>query len=173
MNKLIIIGSSGITIAIALLLVWPQYQKLQALKSDVELKKQDLQSQQAYFSQFNDISVRLQEYPDALSKISDALPKDPALASLVSFLQTNSSQTGLILKKIVLGGTAALENKKSLKETQLVIQVSGSYQSFKDFIALIENSSRIIDVQNISIEIPSKTSKESPTYTLDLKTTSY
>lgn len=160
-------------LALALLLVWPQYQKLQALKYDVELKREDLQSQEAYFSQFKDIAVKLQEYSEALSKISDALPKDPSLASLVSFLQANSSQTGLILKKIVLGGTTAGESKKSLKETRLVIQVSGSYQALKDFLVLIENSTRIIDVQNVSVEIPSKESKESPTFTLDLKTTSY
>jgi len=175
MNKIIIIVS-GVVVALALavLLVWPQYQKLQALNSDNENKKEDLQSRQTYFSQVKEVSTRLQEYPDALSKISNALPKDPSLASLANFLQTNSAQTGLILKKIVLGAPAAPdENKGSLTETQIVIQVSGSYKAFKDFLLLIENSARLIEVQNISIEIPPEKSEESPTFTLNLKTISY
>lgn len=175
MNKIIIIAA-GVVIALvlALVLVWPQYQKLQALNSDIANKQEELRSQETYFSQVKEVSIKLQEYSDALSKISNALPKDPSLASLANFLQINSAQTGLILKKIVLGGTTAPEeNKGSFTETQIVIQVSGPYKAFKDFLTLVENSARMIEVQNISIEIPPEESKESPTFTLDLKTSSY
>lgn len=175
MNRIIIIVA-GVVIALifGLVLVWPQYQKLQVLNSDIYNKQESLRSQRAYFAQVKEISAQLQEYPESLSKISDALPQDPALASLANFLQTNAAQTGLILKKIVLGGTVApSENKKSFTETQLILQVAGSYKAFKDFLSLIEKSARMIEVQNISIEIPPKESKESPTFTLDLKTTSY
>jgi len=161
-------------LVLAVVLAWPQYQKLQALNTDVENKKAELSSQEAYFSQVKEVSTRLQEYSDALSKISDATPKDPSLASLAGFLQTNAAQTGLILKKIVLGGTIApAGNKSSLVETQLVIQVSGSYEAFKGFLSLIEGSARLIEVQNISVEIPPEKSEGSPTFTLSLKTVSY
>ncbi len=175
MNKIIIIGA-GLVMAliIAVLLVWPQYQKLQVLNSDIENKGGELRAQEAYFFRIKEISAQLQEYSDALSKISSALPKDPSLASMASFLQTNSAQTGLILRRIVLGDTAALsENKGPLAEMQFVIQVSGSYESFKDFLGLIENSARMIEVKSISVEIPLEKSEGSPTFTLNLKTTSY
>ena len=175
MNKIIIIvGGLVVAVVIALVLAWPQYQKIQALNLDIEIKGEDLRSQETYFSQVKDIAVKLQEYSDTLLKTSNALPKDPSLASLVNFLQINSAQTGLILKKIVLGGTVApSENKGALMETQLIIQVSGSYDAFKDFLKLVENSARIIEVQNISIDIPSEKLGESPMFTLDLKTFSY
>lgn len=175
MNKIIIIaGGLMIALVLAMVLVWPQYQKLQVLNSDIKNKRAELQSQETYFSQVREISAKLQEYPDALSKISNALPKDPSLASLASFLQTNSTQTGLVLKKIVLGATAVPgENEGSLPETQLVVQVSGSYDSFKDFLSSIEDSARMIEVRSISVEIPSQESEEAPTFTLSLKTVSY
>lgn len=175
MNKIIIIvGGLVIALVLVLVLVWPQYQKLQALKLEIKNKQAGLRSQETYFSQVKEISAKLQEYPDALAKISNALPKDPALASLANFLQDNSAQTGLILKKIILGGTTEpSEIKGFLSETRLVIQVSGSYKAFKNFLALIENSARIIEVQNISVEVPPKISEEPPTFTLDLKTVSY
>ncbi len=175
MNKIIIIVA-GVAISLILIFVlaWPQYQKLQTSNSDVKNKQEELRSKEAYFSRVKEISIKLQEYSDAFSKISDALPQEPSLASLANFLQTNSAQTGLILKKIVLGVTTAPgENKESLKETQIGIQVSGSYSAFKDFLLLIENSARMIEVKSISVEIPSGISKDSPTFTLDLKTISY
>jgi len=175
MNRIIIIVA-GVVIALVLaaVLVWPQYQKIQTLNYNIENKKEELRSQETYFSRVKEASKRLQEYPDALSKIADALPKDPSLASLANFLQTNSTQTGLILKKIVLGGTTLPnENESFLPKTQLVIQTSGSYESLKSFLSLIENSARLIEVQNLSIEIPPAESKESPTFTLDLKASSY
>jgi len=175
MNKIIIIVA-GVIIALilAVVLVWPQYQKFQALNLNIEKKQEELSSRETYFSQIKETSAKLQEYSEALSKIASALPEDPSLAPLVNFLQINSAQTGLILKKIVLGGTTApIDGKESLPETQLVIQVSGSYQAFKDFLGLIESSARIIEAQHISIEIPPAESKESPTFTLDLKASSY
>jgi len=175
MNRtIIIVGGLVGALALAVFLAWPEYQKLQILNSDIENKKTELQSQETYFSQVKEISTQLQGYSDALAKISSALPKDPSLAALANFLQTNSAQTGLILKKIVLGGTAApSENKGFFTETRLVIQVSGSYEAFRNFLSLIENSARIIEVENVSVEIPPQETKESPTFTLNLKITSY
>lgn len=175
MNRIIIIAA-GVVMALVLgfVLVWPQYQKLQALRVNIENKRGELHSKEAYFSQVKEISAQLQEYQDPLLKISNALPMDPSLASLANFLQTNSAQTGLILKEITLGGTVApSEQQGSLTETQITIQASGSYKAFKDFLSLIENSARLIEVQNISMEMPTGKSKESPMFTLDLKTTSY
>ena len=174
MNRIIIVAGVMIALVLAVVLVWPQYQKNQTLNSDIESKKEELWSQETYFSEVKEISAKLQEYSDVFSKISDALPKDPSLASLANFLQTNSAQTGLILKKMVLGGTIPpSDDKESLTETQFIIQVSGSYGAFKNFLALVENSARIIDVQSLSIDIPPKESEGSSTFTLDLKTTSY
>ncbi len=175
MNKIIIIvGGLVIALVLVVVLVWPQYQKLQVLNSNIVNKKEELRSQEIYFSQVKEISTKLQEYSDALSKISSALPQDPSLVPLIIFLQTNTAQTGLIFKKIVLSGTPASgADKGSLTEMQVIVQVSGSYKAFKDFLTLVENSARIIEVQNVSVEIPSKESKESPVFTLGLKTFSY
>ena len=173
MNKIIIIvGSLIMALTLGLLLVWPKYQELQVLRADVKEKELVLESQQKYFAQIKEITIKLQEYAEPLAKISSALPKEPNLASLINFLQINASQTGLILKKIVLGGTTE-PKEEVLKETQVIIQVSGSYKSLKDMLAVIENSSRMIEVQNVSVEAPQKDQKGSPTFTLDIKTYSY
>lgn len=176
-NKIIIIAG-GLLMALffALVLALPKYQKLQFLNSDIEKKKEELQVQEAYFSQVKEVSAKLQEYSGVLSKIADALPEEPSLASLANFLQVNSAETGLILKKIVLGGTGPVApsgKKESLSETRFVIQVSGSYQALKDFLAVVENSARMIEVQTLSVETPLEKSGGTPTFTLDLRTFSY
>ena len=174
MNKIIIIVASLIVaLTLGLLLVWPKYQELQVLRVTIKEKELVLESQQNYFAQIREISTRLQEYPEPLAKISSALPKEPNLASLINFLQINSSQTGLILKKIVLGGTTEPKEEGVLKETEVIIQVSGSYKSLKDLLTVVESSSRMIEVQNVSVEAPQKDQKGSPTFTLDIKTYSY
>ncbi|MFH1575367.1 MAG: type 4a pilus biogenesis protein PilO, partial [Candidatus Nealsonbacteria bacterium] len=174
-NKIIIIVAVVvIALILAVVFVWPQYQKLQTLNFDITNKKEELLSRETYFSQVKEISTKLQEYQDALSKISDALPKESSLASLFNFLQTNSAQTGLILNKISLGGTTApTESEKFLTETRIVIQVSGSYKAFKDFLTLVENSSRLIEIESVSIDIPNEKSEEPPTFNLKLKAISY
>lgn len=159
-------------VAFFVVLVWPAYQNLQLSNNGIKEKETTLRSKEEYYSQIKRTSIQLQDYSEALLKISDALPKDPSLAALVNFLQTNASQTGLIFKKIVLGGTVPLK-EGSLKETQFVIQVSGSYSALKNYLSTIETSSRMIELQSVSMKIPPEESEESPTFTLDIKTYSY
>lgn len=172
-NKIIIIaGSLILALIVAIVLVWPKYQELRALKETIKERGLALESQQNYFVQIKEIDAKLKGYQEPLAKISSALPKEPNLASLINFFQINASQTGLILKKIVLGGTTE-PKEEVVKETQVILQVSGSYKSLKDMLAVIEGSSRLIEVQNVSVKAPSRDQKGSPAFTLDIKTYSY
>lgn len=174
MNKIIIIaGGFAVIVVLAAVLVWPQCQKLQIVNSEIKNKETEFNSQKLYFAQIKEASEKLSGYSDVLSKISDALPKDPSLASLVNFLQANSSETGLLLKRIALSGTTAPNKARAFAETRVIMQISGSYDSFNDFLKIIENSARIIEVESISVDIPSEKSGNSPEFILNLKANSY
>ncbi|MDP3991240.1 MAG: type 4a pilus biogenesis protein PilO [Candidatus Nealsonbacteria bacterium] len=174
MNKLIIIISCFLLTAVfSLVLAWPKYQSFQGLRDDIKEKQADLESKEQYFSQIKEISRQLEEYQDELTKVSSALPKKPSLPSLFNFFQTSASESGLILKNINLGGVKTPKKQEnSLKEISLGLELLGSYKSFKSFLETIEGSSRMIEIENLSLAPPTET-QESNSFSLEIKTYSY
>jgi len=166
MNKLFIIGICLVlALVIGLTLTWPKYQGLRVLQQNTEVKEEELQSREEYFSQIQEISIELEKHTDALSKIASALPETPSLPSLFNFLQLSASQTGLILEKITLAG---LEEGEIRVSCQLV----GAYPSFKNFLLALEKSARLIETERIAFESPEEFG-ELFQFTVEIKTHSY
>jgi len=170
-NKLIIIiGCFALALVLGLFLLLPKYQNIQSLKADIQEKELEFRSKEAYFVQIKEISKTLEDYEEPLFKISSAVPSDSSPPSLFNFFQFTAGQTGLILKDVNLGGTVIpKDGKDSMKETKLTLYLAGFYNSFKDFLLAIENSSRMIEVESISVEPPTKELDDPTLFILNIK----
>jgi len=144
---------SGTLLIISFLLIFfvglPKYQALNVLKNQVSANQLELDSREKYFQELQQTSEEIKQYQENLSKIDTALPPDPDLANLFNFFQKISSQSGLTLGKIGAGTTVAVEGQE-IKETRTSINVTGSYTALKNFIQSLENSARLIEIENIS-----------------------
>ncbi len=173
MNKLIIIGGCLVlTLVLGLTLVWPKYQNIQVLRSNIEVKEAELENKTDYFAQIKETSEKAGEYEENLAKISSALPQSAALSSLFNFLQLATAQTGLLLEKISLVGVTDSEEIEEIKETRVSLEISGAYSAFKNFLTALENSSRIIETEEITFNSP-KEPADAFSFTMQIKTYSY
>jgi len=158
-------------------LLLPQYQEFKAIVSEKEQKEAELLGTEKYFSNLGQISENLRNYQDSLEKIESALPQDLSLSSLLSFFQKKSSENGLLLKNISQAKMESKEKRKEEKgilapvlETHFNLNLSGSLLSLKGFLETLEKSSRLIEVENISVEV---TKEELPEYNLLIKVMSF
>jgi len=166
---LIIASCFILSLVLGIVLLWPRYQNLKELQESVSQKETEIQQQEQYFSNLSQIEEKIRKYDKELAKINSALPEDPSLPSLFNFLQKASSQSGLILKGISPFEISLLESSPNLKEIQFSFQVSGPYSSFKDFLSTLENSARLIEVENISFSSP----KEGELFNFNLRVKVY
>lgn len=153
-----------ITIASVMLFVWPKYQELTILNADITTKEGELRSKNEYFDDIKKVSEELKAYEESLSKISSALPVEPLLPATFNFLQNTASQAGLVLTEVAVGNITMLDGKpvtgdepeamRIVKAISLSITMDGSYESLKSFLAEVEQSARIIKIQNIHFEEP-------------------
>ena len=142
---------------LATFLIWPLYQEFKDLKNQVEEKQAELSKTEEYFSELSQISENISDYQDSLKKIGSALPQGPSLASLLNFFQKESSENGLLLKNVNQTEGGRREEKKGIlakvKETYLNLNLTGDYPSLRGFLESLEKSSRLIEVENISIDV--------------------
>jgi Tfp pilus assembly protein PilO len=162
------------TIAIGNFFLWPRFQELEIKKAEIVKKEQGFQDEEVYFLTLEENRRKLKEYQKQLFIIESALPDnaEASLSSLFKFLQIASTQAGLILTEIEPFTIVPSEKGATLEKTQFSFQVTGSYASFKTFLAKIEKSARIIKVENISFSSP-KENKELFAFNLKIKTYSY
>lgn len=160
---IIIIACFAAGAGIILFLTWPGFQKFQELQKNIEFKKTDLATKVEYYALINKTAAELDLYKEEFDKISqNTMASEFVLPSLFDLLAQKASQNGLILEEIKLGGIIAVKENPptgGTKQTNISLQVAGSYDSFKNFLLALEKSARLINIQDISFSTPSEPSK--------------
>jgi Tfp pilus assembly protein PilO len=145
-------------------IVLPKYSKLQEVKVSVAEKNAEIENRQEYFAELSQAAIELAQYEANMEKIETAFPKAVDAPALMNFVQAAAMQSGLVVKTVAFGGTTDKvtdKGKKVLAETAAPVhklktyeisgEFVGSYMSFKNFLARIEYSSRLISANTIAV----------------------
>lgn len=172
-----------VALAVGFFLILPKYRVFERLQAEIKAKSAELKYKEDYFADIASTSAKLKDYQEAFAKIDSALPTNPSTPSLFNFFEEKSSENGLIIAKIKnlplppkVKKEAEVESQREVKEIKAELSVLGSYSAFKNFLLSIQRSSRLIEVQAISIGSPeSKEEKKVGLLIFDLtiKTHSY
>jgi len=154
---IVIIVCLLLTLMIGFFALYPKYQELTLLKSQIKGKKAELQFREEYLDELSKASDELKKYDEQLKIIDTSLPSESSLPLLFDFLLKIGSQSGLILKDM----SATEGSSDNLKIITISLGASGSYSSFKDFIVALEKSARIINIDSFSFGHPGQSNEES------------
>lgn len=172
----------GLSLFLGIVFLWPKYQELNNLEEEITNIDLDIQYQDEYYKQLAITSERLNEHQAGLTKIDSALPYNPPEISLLKFLQDKASENGLIPSRLSELSVKPLPERSDIKEIQVSLELFGSYPALKNFLIALEKSSRLIEIEAISISTlaalpaPGKTeAKPSDIFSFELtiKTQSY
>ena len=130
-------------------LVLPKYQDLALLKNRVAQKKAEFESMERYFANLTEVAEKLKSYQDKIDKIDSALPDKISLPDFLNFVQKVSSESGLSFKEIESFMTKERKEEK-IEETNIVLILTGYYPDLKNFLSVLENSARLIEVEGVS-----------------------
>lgn len=152
---LIIIFCFIIVLGLGVGLIWPKYNSIKSLGQEVSWTSQELEYQETYSTAVRKAWQELEERKDIIEKIDTALPSSVDLAGLFEYFQKISGQNGLTLQTI---GAPAIISSSEIngKEISLLLSLSGSYVSLKNFLLTLYQSSRLIEVETISFNTPLK-----------------
>ncbi len=149
-----------ITLILTFLLAWPKYQESSGLQKEMVEKQAEYNGKSVYFQKISQVLLQIENKKDSLEKINNALPDNISFAPLVYFLQKKGTETGLILKSItfsqispaIFGQQSSLPEGsiKEIKNIAFTVNVLGNYQGLKNFLASLENSARIFEMNTIS-----------------------
>lgn len=130
--------------------VAPKYYEFKNLQVKLGEAEAEYNGKFAYFSEVSKIFREIEDRKESLEKIKNAIPPKSQLADLVYFFQQKGTESGLIVKNILLTKISPVTSESSINEIIFSIESLGSYQSLKNFLSSLENSSRLFEVGNVS-----------------------
>ncbi len=163
----------------AYFLVWPKYQTYAQKKTVYDIKDEEIKAKEEYLPKLEAEFEKLNQYANQVEVVRSALPSEPSVPRLLSYIERIVPENGLILDNIEASQLFATSKSKeteekstSVNEMKLSITGIGTYKSFKGLLKEIYLSSRIIEVTSIDFA----SDGENPslfTFNLGLKTHSY
>jgi Tfp pilus assembly protein PilO len=152
--------------------VAPKYQLLKSKTAEVEAKKVNLENTNNYYKRVTALSEQLKTYKEELAKIDSAIPSEVSLPQLYDFFINRASESGLVLKNESASGLTVSKTMPGLKELRFGLELTGSYENFKNFLKVLEKSARMIEIEKISFSSSGK-SNDLPSFSLSVKFYSY
>jgi Tfp pilus assembly protein PilO len=133
---------------------WQEFQRLRAQQSILQSiavnANEVIDTRNQLLSRYNAISLGDQARLDAL------LPSAVSEETLLDLLQELSIRHGLLLKTISVRKTeiknplVIISQSKPYDEVIFEISVAGTYQSFRGFLASVEQNARLVEVDSIT-----------------------
>ncbi len=167
----------------------PKYQEYLDGKDSLRKKQSEYEIKSAYYSKILALDKEIQSRSEVLDKVNSALPEDNSYAELMYLLQTKGSESGLTVKSITFspaGATAYGQTSPKnpaptttgIKKIFFTMSISGTYQDLKNFLASLDNSLRLFQVNSIAFNasapaVASKIKTKSETYSVSLEAQTY
>lgn len=171
MNKKIIIPICLIIVFIlGMQVISPLYNAYKLKLTEAEVKSIELEDTRSYYNQVASVSAGLEKYSQEIDKINLALPEGLFSPALFDFFQKKTAETGLILKEPGSLSSAVSKINSNIQEHRMSFSVSGSYPAIKKFLSVLEESSRLMEVQSVSFSGPDKNSSS---FSVDLSVKFY
>lgn len=154
-STLISLGMLVIGLFLALFLLVPEWQNINAEKEEKKKSENTLEEWNTYLANINDLSFKYEQSASDLEKLSLAIPSDSQMPELLIQLGEVVKRNGLIATdiKFTAKGETSQEQLKSpskIKTIEMNLEAEGTYPNFKKFLNDMEKGARLTDVSSVS-----------------------
>lgn len=160
----------------------PKYSKTQQTREQLAQLEEQRSSLEADQLELNKLISELEDSKDEVKLLDEAVPLTARPTKIALVLETFAQNTGMTLSQLSVGTPEkfiASGNKDQLKDPfngnreitaiEVSITAKGSIEQFRNFLTLLEESGRIIDVSALTVT----STQDGPNYALRLKTYAY
>ncbi len=148
---IIIVAGLAVTAGLTL----PRYDDLAWARQQLNFYQDQLESEEARFSELDTVRRRIEQQQAALDKISSSLPFYPDAPSVVVFLREKARENGLMMVGSPMMSTDYYPwggGSTGIRPLKVGLVLAGPYDSLRGFIRSVEASSRLIRVDSVSVQ---------------------
>ena len=130
-------------------ILWPKFQEYKVESLKVNMKETELAYQKDYFSRLKEIESEVKKYDDDFLKIDSSFSSYFSIPGFFANIQKIAAQSGLIIENLSEFSVQGEKEIKGTKKRTFNVSVSGTYESFINFVSSVEESSKLIEIERI------------------------
>jgi Tfp pilus assembly protein PilO len=171
-------------IGIIAALLWfahPTYSEIKNITQEIEVKEDTLEKKQRLVADIEKLVNQYEDIKGRVNKVFYALPNEAEIPNVLVQLESLASENGMIFESLKFSKVRqSVQNKtasessaasssevadqqnvvEQIKSVSIDINLTGSYENFKDYLKSLENNIRIMDITSISFSSSSGSSEE-------------
>lgn len=155
---------AALLVLVSWLVAKPAWSGVFELRKEAALKKTAIDLERQIIVKLNSINQVLDQQKSNVERLEQAIPDAELKPELISIMENLASQNGLNLIAINVEGvkdeSGARTNrgrevtaKDTIGQLKIDINASGHYGSFKSWLAAVEKSLRVIDLNKITFSV--------------------
>lgn len=133
----------------AVFLVWPKYQEYSSLKAQIAEEKDRLEHSEQALAQLKKTQEAVSARQSDFDKLKEAIPQDAGLPVVYDHIQQLGEASGLAMTSIE--GAPFEDPTRKVETLVFMVEFVGSYEGLKGFLEEVKRSSRIFNVNTLSI----------------------
>lgn len=141
----------AIMVALAAFLIFyfvlPNYDETKVFRTAVAERESLFQSRKKIMEELDNLKGEYQKNKEEIDKISVIIPSEKHIPELVSAIENIARTTGLVLTTFNISDNSNKEMDKEVQSLIISAKLVGSYDAYRGFVAAIETSQRLIDIE--------------------------
>jgi len=157
-----LVASLGLLIATIIvysLLVSPTYKEINQLRGEMLSRMNVLEEQREIIAKVKELLIQYQSVAQVRDTISLILPTDEDYSTLINQINGLGKAANMRVEAISLSTTPVQQSVSAgtraaaprVSELRFTVQASGTYQSLKTFLQVLETNMRIMDLNSLGI----------------------
>jgi len=164
----------GLCLFIVFVGILPKRESLETFREMIAQKQAEMETESRYVKSLSENYKKIEENQELISKMEGAIPGSHLLPDLLNFLSETSVNSGLVLEGVNPALVYAVDQKEeSLNSAVIKLSMTGDYPSFKKFVSRLEQSTRLIEVEKISLSSKDTAGISRPLFDFSLSLRSY
>ncbi len=143
---------AAIIISVSVYLIWtitlPEYNYTSAIKAEAQRRSDILTKRQNIFQMITNLQNTYQQRYTEFKRLALVVPANKGLPEFVSTIEAMASQSGIIITELKIeSGTGS----EVFNIVNFEINATASYDAIFNFLSLLEQNIRLVDVNFLSI----------------------
>ena len=137
--------------------VLPSYDQLNQLKTVLSERQNLLDSRTAMINYILKLKEDYNVHKQELEEIAIIIPSQKYIPEIISSLEAMATSNGVGLISINISESTKREEIKGVKGLTISVKLTGTYESYMNFLTSLETSRRLIDIELSRITPSEKT----------------
>lgn len=144
-----LLGAIVLSIAAFLLfyLTMPSYDKIREFKTAINEREGLIEFRSKAIDNIDKLKNDYNTHKEQIDKISIIIPSQKRIPELVSAIENMAGSTGLALTTLNIADHSNTETDKQVKTLTVNAKLTGTYNSYRNFLTSAETNQRLIDIE--------------------------